>query len=99
MSQQWASQQIPKPSADHLPPRPAVSMSQQLSPAVPQKMYQPQQMQVRCAHHRVCSRACERACVTRDTPIIQARLLPNGRPVAWGALLASTGDEMSERVA
>lgn len=52
MSQHWASQQMmyyppvfPMPSADHLPPHPAVSMGQQLSPAVPQMMYQPQQMQ------------------------------------------------------
>ena len=27
------------------------------------------------------------------------RLLPNGHPVAWGALLASAGDQVSEQVA
>ena len=27
------------------------------------------------------------------------RLLPNGRPVAWGTLLDSAGDQISEREA
>ena len=27
------------------------------------------------------------------------RLLPNGRPVAWGALFASAGEQISEQVA
>lgn len=52
MSQQWANQQMmfypsiyPVPSQDHMPPHPAVSVGQQLTPAVPQMMYQPQQMQ------------------------------------------------------
>ena len=54
MSQQWANQQMmfypsiyPVPSQDHMPHHPAVSVGQQLTPAVPQMMYQPQQMQVK----------------------------------------------------
>lgn len=52
-NQQWANQQMmyypsmyQMPSQDHMQPHPAVSMGQQLSPAVPQMIYQAQQMQV-----------------------------------------------------
>ena len=50
-SQQWANQHYyypsmyQMPSQEHMQPHPAVSMGQQLSPAVPQMIYQ-QQMQV-----------------------------------------------------
>ena len=30
---------------------------------------------------------------------LSTRLLPNGRPVTWGTLFASTGDQISEQVA
>ena len=29
---------------------------------------------------------------------LKTRLLPNGRPLAWGALFASSGDQISEQV-
>ena len=83
-NQQWAANQqmmyYPSmyqiPSQDHLQPHPAVSMGQQLSPAVPQMIYQ-QQMQVNKRRLSLYVRARAQAdfCVRMHSSVFETAVL------------------------